>query len=209
MIFQDRDIPIDGDMTLKNALLFPLQNALARKELLFGALFFIIPPIGWIINMGYRMNLVHSHHHDQPMWPSWKDWPLIIKNGLVGALAFFVYMGGGVLIATLSYYYDFTAGVIIGAVLAAIGTFLIPGFMTFYCINFDIREVFDLSKALKRIRIGFKKYLKAWGIVLISASISTLGLLFFGVGFFVTTVWNWQVAAFCFCNVFKGINVEK
>lgn len=208
MIFKDRNIPMDGDLALKDALLFPLQNKLARKELLFGALFFIIPPIGWIVNMGYRMNLVNSHHHGQPLWPAWKNWPNIIKNGLVGALAFFVYMGTGVLIAALSFYNGSMIGVIIGTILAMFGTFLIPGFMTFYCVDFDIREVFNFPKAIKRIRIGFRKYLKAWGIVLISASLSTLGLLFFGVGFFITTVWNWQVAAYCFCNVFKGINIE-
>ena len=54
---RDFRIPIDGTLTVRNAFLFPIQNETARRELLFGALFFIFPPLGWIVNMGYRMNL--------------------------------------------------------------------------------------------------------------------------------------------------------
>lgn len=208
MIF-DRQIPMNSDLNIKNAFLFPIQNQIARKELLIGSLFFIIPPLGWIVNMGYRMNIVHHHHNEKSIWPGWVNWQLILKNGCIGALAFFIYMGLGIFIAALSCFFNFTTGVVIGSLLAGIGVFLIPGFMTFYCVNFDFREVFDIRNAIKRISLVRRRYLKAWGIVLISASLSLTGFLFFGVGFFVTTVWNWQVAAFCFCNAFKDLKIKE
>lgn len=204
----DRDIEIRSGLTIKNAFLFPIQNKIARRELLFGALFFAIPPLGWIVNMGHRMNIVHHHHSGAPLWPGWTGWRRILINGCVGALAFFVYMGPGVLLSLLSWLYGFAAGTVVGILLAAVGTFLIPGFMTYYCVAFDIGEIFALRKTLKRIRIGWRSYLKAWGIVLISALISLAGLLVFLVGFFVTTVWNWQVAAYCFCSACAEIEVD-
>ena len=43
-------------------------------------------------------------------------------------------------------------------------------------------------------------YMKAWAIGLCAVAISFLGLFVFGVGFLVTSVWFWQVAAFSFAN---------
>lgn len=48
-------------------------------------------------------------------------------------------------------------------------------------------------------------YLKAWLIALSGLVLSFLGLLVFGLGFLVTSVWFWQVAAFGFATTF----VEK
>lgn len=53
-----------------------------------------------------------------------------------------------------------------------------------------------------RVREGGLAYWRAWSIVLPTMFVSFLGLLAFGVGFLVTSVWSWQVAAFCFASVF-------
>jgi hypothetical protein len=75
--------------------------------------------------------------------------------------------------------------------------------MTAYCRAFDIREVLDPVRALRNLRSVGAEYRRAWCYVLLSGALSLGGLLLFGVGIFWTTVWNWQVAAFCFCHVFR------
>ena len=42
----------------------------------------------------------------------------------------------------------------------------------------------------------------AWGIALAALTLSFMGLLGFGIAFFVTSVWFWQVAGFSFATVF-------
>lgn len=43
-------------------------------------------------------------------------------------------------------------------------------------------------------------YFKAWIIGLAAVFVSFFGLLAFGIGFLITSVWFWQVAAFSFAN---------
>lgn len=155
------------------------------------------------MNMGHRMAMVHNFHEGKPLWPSWKDYTSLFKHGCVGVLAFLTYMGPGALLSFLAYNSNHALGVLAGLLLTAMGAFLIPGFMTFYCVNYNVREVFDIITAVRRIRHHLADYLHAWRIVLFSGFLSLFGLLLFGIGFFVTTVWNWQVAAYCFCSVFK------
>ncbi len=47
-------------------------------------------------------------------------------------------------------------------------------------------------------------YWRAWSIALCALLLSFLGLLGFGVLFFVTSVWFWQVAGFSFATVFTS-----
>jgi len=79
-----------------------------------------------------------------------------------------------------------------------------PGYMTHYCHALDASEIFNPLKALRRVREGGRKYWHAWGIALAALGCSFLGLLGFGVGFLVTSVWFWQVAGFGFATVFSG-----
>jgi hypothetical protein len=81
-------------------------------------------------------------------------------------------------------------------------TVAIPGYMTHYCRHFDPAEIFNPFVALRRSLEGGARYWHAWGIALLALSISSFGLLLFGVGFLVTSVWFWQVAGYAFANVF-------
>ena len=74
--------------------------------------------------------------------------------------------------------------------------------MSHYCREFDAREIFDPFRALARVKQGGFDYWRAWGIVIPTLLASFLGLLLLGVGFLFTSVWFWQVAAFCFATVF-------
>ena len=62
--------------------------------------------------------------------------------------------------------------------------------------------VFDPFRALRRVGQGGRDYWRAWGIALAALGLSFLGLLAFGIGFLVTSVWFWQVAGFSFATVF-------
>jgi len=79
----------------------------------------------------------------------------------------------------------------------------VPGFMSHYCLAFDVREIFDPLRALRRVFEGGPAYWKAWGIVLLGLVLSFAGLLALGVGFLFTSVWFWQVAGFSFATVFS------
>jgi hypothetical protein len=89
-----------------------------------------------------------------------------------------------------------------GGALWAAAVMAIPGYMTHYCQRLDPREIFHPTRALSRVGQGGRQYWKAWLIVFPTMACSFLGLLVFGVGFLFTSVWFWQVAAFCFATVF-------
>jgi hypothetical protein len=74
--------------------------------------------------------------------------------------------------------------------------------MTHYCRSLDPREIFNPMRALRRVGEGGADYWRAWLIALAALACSFLGLLVFGVGFLVTSVWFWQVAGFGFATVF-------
>ena len=90
-----------------------------------------------------------------------------------------------------------------GAVLLALATLAIPGYMTHYCRGFDVREIYDPVRALSRALQGGAAYWRAWGIALCALALSFVGLLGLGVGFLATSVWFWQVAGFSFARVFS------
>lgn len=198
----------DAPLTWRNAYRFPVQSNRARRDLVIGGLLFVVPPLGWVLNMGHRMQLMHRFHRGEALWPAWQNWTILLRNGALGLLAFAVYLTPGFLALWLAWEFDSIATGVLGVLLAAAGVFVIPGFMTFYCVDYDWREVFRPCRAVHRLRRAGPAYLRAWRIVLGSAILSGLGLFIFGVGFFFTTVWNWQVAAFCFGHVFRGLARE-
>jgi hypothetical protein len=66
----------------------------------------------------------------------------------------------------------------------------------------DAREVFHPVRALRRVAEGGVQYWHAWSIALAALVCSFVGLLAFGIGFLVSSVWFWQVAGFSFATVF-------
>jgi hypothetical protein len=199
----------DAPLTLRNAWVFPIQNAVARRELLLGGLFFVVPPAGWVLNMGHRMQMVHQFHRRLPIRPAWHNWSGLILHGLAGLLAFLMYGGPGFAVAAIGLILASPLLAFVGSALFICGVYLIPCFMTAYCREFDIREIVDPRRALPRLRSVGPQYRRAWLYVLMSAAASLLGFLFMGVGIFWTTVWNWQVAAFCFCHVFSSSRISN
>ena len=157
--------------------------------MIWGAVLLVaLPGIGWFLNMGHRVVVVHRMQHDQPPWPAWHNYGELFRHGVVTAYTAW---------SLASVPIGFVAGaLLLGATVA------IPGYMSHYCREFDAAEIYDPFRALRRCIQGGIAYWDAWLIALTALAISFVGLLALGVGFLVTSVWFWQVAGFSFASVF-------
>jgi hypothetical protein len=197
-------VDLQSPFTLKNAFLFPIQNERARGEVLWGAvLLILLPGVGWLLNMGHRIRLVHYMHRGNSPWPAWNEYMDLLKHGLITFGGMVYYYLPGKILAGLSLYIQSYAVGLLAVVLLLLATLAIPGFMTHYCVHYDPSEIYNPIRAMKRVWEGGADYWKAWGIALLALLLSFTGLLFFGVGFLVTSVWFWQVAGFSFATVFS------
>lgn len=189
-------------LTLRSAFAFPLQSATSRRDVLIGGLWLFVPIVGWLMNIGHRIRVVHRMHHGLPPWPAWHRPLELLRHGTITYLGMVWYGLPSSALFLLGALLDSQILSSLGMLLA-IGTILaVPGYMSHYCRAFDPWEIFDPFRALRRVWQAGWPYWHAWSIVLVALCLSTLGVLAFGVGFAFTSVWFWQVAAFCFATVF-------
>jgi hypothetical protein len=198
----DDAIDLRHALTLSHSFRFPLQSAASRRDIVIGGLWLFVPVIGWLLNMGHRIRVVHRMHQGQMPWPAWSDPLDLLKHGTLTFLGMVYYGAPGVSVALLGAYLEQPLVIAIGALLWLVAVIAIPGYMSHYCKRLDPREIFDPFRALRRVHEGGLAYWKAWSIVLPAMTLSFVGLLAFGVGFAFTSVWFWQVAAFSFATVF-------
>lgn len=196
--------PIDlrTPLSLSSSFHFPLQHALARREVFIGAALLLLPGIGWILNMGHRIMMVHHMLHGRPAWPSWSPLRELLRHGTIAFGGMLYYMAPGLVLTTVGGRTGSMPIVALGVLLSAVAIVAIPGFMTCYCSAFDPTEIYDPFRALSRVRQGGRAYWHAWGIALAALLVSLVGLAALGVGFLVTSVWFWQAAGFSFARVF-------
>jgi hypothetical protein len=197
------DIDLHSELSFHNSFRFPLQNRLARKELALGALWVLVPFLGWLLNLGHRIEMVHNMHAGRQAWPAWVSYPRLLKSGIITFLGMMYYYAPGLLALYFAVSRHKTFMYAIAVLLLVLSTVAIPGYMTHYCRDYDAREIFNPFRALRRVSQGGREYWKAWAITLTALAISFLGLLLAGVGFLFTSVWFWQVAGFSFASVFS------
>ncbi len=195
-------IDLRSPLALRNAWRFPLQSEASRADLLRGGLWLAVPVVGWLMNMGHRIRIVHRMHHGQAPWPAWVDPIDLMKHGAITFLGMAYYGAPGVSLGLVGIYLRSWPIGVVGFLLWAGAVIAIPGYMSHYCRELDPREIFDPFRALRRVAEGGRAYWHAWSIVLPTMLFSFVGLLGLGVGFLFTSVWFWQVAAFCFATVF-------
>ncbi len=195
-------INLQTPLSLGSSLRFPMQHATSRKEVLIGALWLLVPGIGWLLNMGHRIMFVHQMHQGRPPFPAWHDYPQLLKHGVITWLGMLYYYSPAIALSALASRLGFTWLYALALLMFALATIAIPGYMTFYCKAFDASEIFNPFKALSRVAQGGIDYWRAWGIVCVALTGSFLGLLGAGVGFLFTSVWFWQSAGFSFATVF-------
>jgi len=200
---QARRIDLRTPLSLRLAFAFPLQTREARKEVLIGAALLLLPGLGWLLNMGHRIQMVHNMQAGVSPWPSWRGYARLLKYGTVTFLGMVEYYLPAIVVGLLARRRDSMALLVVAVLLGAGATAAIPGYMSHYCRRFDAREVFHPARALRRARQGGRAYWHAWGITLAALAISFVGLLGLGLGFLVTSVWFWQVAGYSFATVFS------
>jgi hypothetical protein len=153
--------------------------------------------------MGHRIQMVHNMLHGRDAWPAWSDYPALLEHGFVTLGGMLYYYLPGLLVLAIAWQYELPALAAVGGLLLVAATIAIPGYMTHYCVRFDRSEIFNPLKALRRCFESGPGYWHAWGIALAALTVSFAGLLAFGVGFLVTSVWFWQVAGFGFASAFS------
>lgn len=195
-------INLRSSLALTTSMRFPVQSATARREVLTGALWLLVPGLGWLLNMGHRIMFVHQMYQGQPPFPAWRDHPQLLKHGIITWLGMLYYYSPAMVLCALAFTLEQPWLFGLALPLWALATIAIPGYMTFYCRSFDVTEIFNPLKALSRVKQGGRAYWHAWGIVLVLLASSFLGLLGAGVGFLFTSVWFWQSAGFSFATVF-------
>jgi hypothetical protein len=199
----DREsITLQTPLGLRTSFAFPLQSKRARREVLVGAALLLIPFVGWLLNMGHRVMMVHRMLHDEPAWPSWRNFGELLRHGMVtfGGMVFYYAPGAALLLVARRM--DLPVLAAAGGVLLVLATLAIPGYMTHYCRDFDAAEIYDPGRALRRALEHGPAYWRAWAIALAALALSFVGILAFGLGFLITSVWFWQVAGFSFASAF-------
>jgi hypothetical protein len=196
-------IDLSAPLSMRSSFRFPFQSAAARRDALWGAaLIVLLPGIGWLLNMGHRIVVVHRMQHDQHPWPAWHNYGQLLRHGLITAGGMIYYYLPGLIVAYAAWsLLSAPLGLLAGALLLG-ATIAIPGYMSHYCWRFDPAEIFNPFRALRRCMQGGVAYWRAWLITLSALVVSFAGLLALGVGFLVTSVWFWQAAAFSFASVF-------
>jgi hypothetical protein len=198
----DSQVSLDTPLSLLDAWRFPIQSAASRRDLIIGGLWLLVPVIGWLMNMGHRVQVVHNMHAGRSPWPAWENPRSLLRHGCLTFAGMIWFCLPGVLVMALGLHLEKLVVTATGGALWAAAVMAIPGYMTHYCQRLDPREIFHPTRALSRVGQGGRQYWKAWLIVFPTMACSFLGLLVFGVGFLFTSVWFWQVAAFCFATVF-------
>ena len=196
-------IDLRTPLRLRTAFAFPLQTRESRREVLIGAALLLLPGLGWLLNMGHRIQMVHNMQAGVSPWPSWRRYGRLLVYGTVTFLGMVEYYLPAIAVGLLARWSSSTALLVVAILLGVGATVAIPGYMSHYCRRFDPREVFDPARAVGRVRQGGRAYWRAWGITLAALAVSFVGLFGLGVGFLVTSVWFWQVAGYSFATVFS------
>jgi hypothetical protein len=168
-------IDLSTPLSLSSSFRFPVQSAASRREIWIGAVVLLVPVVGWLLNMGHRIMMVHHMLHGRPAWPSWSSPLTLLRHGAVTFGGMLYYYAPGFILAVLGYRSGQVSIVALGAVLCLVATIAIPGYMTHYCRALDVREIYDPFRALSRVWQGGLAYWHAWGIALAALALSFLG----------------------------------
>jgi hypothetical protein len=197
-----------SQLSLKQAFLFPVNSKQGREDVLTGGLFLLLfLPVGWILNMGHRLNTVRNFYAGQhPASAGFYPIDKTFNRGLVALKTILLYLSPAMfsaIAALLSFW--FQAGWVISVsflfcsfMFFVLGVFVLPGCMTVYAVEEDPTVLNQPIKAFKRAWAKRKCYTKAWWIALLAITLSFLGLMPYVLGWVFTSVWAWEVVGYVF-----------
>ena len=193
-------INLTTPMSFRSSFFFPLQSPTNRRDVAIGALWLLVPIIGWLLNMGHRIRFVHNMIHGRSAMPAWESHGTLLRHGLVTFAGMAYYYSPAIAFGTVYLFAPHPAWAIIALALFLMATLLIPGYMSHYCVAFDATQMFNVRRSFNHIITSGRAYWHAWAIAITAMILSFAGLLFAGVGFLFTSVWFWQVAGFSFAS---------
>jgi hypothetical protein len=198
---------------------FPIATPEGRRDVLIGGIAVVLLlPIGWILNLGARLDVVHRLFNDDvPYFRGFKPWRWTFRRGCISATTIVCYLTPAMLSGTAGWYAHhiglsrFVVAVWIASAVAAfaLGVFTLPGCMTVYACENDSQVLWYPARAFRRARQAGAVYRKAWLISLAAVGLSTLGLLALGVGFIFTSVWAWEVVGYAFTIAMYSASVAR
>ena len=201
----DRSLP----PTFEESFRFPISTSAARHDLLVGGTTLIIPPIGWVLNMGHRLDVVYRIYHNQPpYYQGFSPYGSTFLRGLKAAVAILIYLGPSLILGGLAYWESLPKLWFAAAPLFLLAIYILPGGMTYNAAFHDISYLYRPDRALARAYEGGRRYAWAWVIALSAIMLSFLGLLALGIGFLYTSVWAWMVVGYVFSRALS-LHVES
>ncbi len=195
---------------------FPVSSPEGRRDILIGGTLLFTLLVGWIFNLGHRLEIFYRLHQDQrPCFAGFAPWGRTFRRGCQAFAAICLYLSPAglcgilALLAWRSGWGTLAAGFgSLAALFFLLGIFSLPGGMTYNAALRDMSYLYRPDKAFRRALDGGTAYLKAWCISLCAISLSFLGPLGLGVGFFYTSVWAWIVVGYAFSKAllsFSGV----
>jgi hypothetical protein len=191
---------------LRECFAFPISTPEGRRDVLLGGTLLLLPLLGWILNLGHRLDVVYRVYHDEPPYfRGFAPWGHTLRRGLRAFAAITVYLMPAILLAgataalhchARSALIWVTGPLALACFLAAI--YALPGGMTYNAAFNDLSYLYRPDKALRRALDGGSSYLHAWAIAIAAMALTPLGLLAVGVGFFYSSVWGWSVVGYAF-----------
>src|SRR5262249_23634017 len=172
-----------------------------------GTLILFLGRVGWVLNLGNRLNVVARLHAGRsPYFTGFRPWTSTLMRGCISASAIATYLSPAAAFGALAYYAHAKTVAppivaILGAASAAtmvLAVFTLPGCMTVFAGEGDATRFRDSVRAFCRVWLRRHVYLRAWAIALVSVSLSFVGVLGALIGFLYTSVWSWDVVGYAF-----------
>ena len=190
------------ELTFRECFAFPVATPAGRHDVFVGGLLLLTLPIGWILNLGHRLEVVYRlARNDEPYFRGFAPWRLTFQLGLKAFTAIAVYLAPSAIFFLLA---QLGNGAVklslfrLAALLFVFAIFILPGGMTHNAAFRDLSLLYRPDKAWTIAKAGGWRYLKAWLIALSAIILSLAGLLFLGVGFLFSSVWAWSVVGYAF-----------
>lgn len=201
---------LPASLTFKEAFLFPIRTADGRRDILVGTIaILLLWPIGWVLNLGARLDIVERlYDGEPPYFRGMKPYRRTLGRGLVSASAIFCYLSPAIMCGSIVAWRVLHARVdpgpadgvlaVAGFIALVLGVYTLPGCMTVYACERDPSVLRKPFRAFQRVTAHRAIYAKAWAIAVAAVILSFFGLAIVGVGYIVASVWAWEVVGYAF-----------